>query len=99
MKRRRLVIIPDALKEIDEAAAWYKPRRRFLARDFVDTVNAGIQAIAENPERFPFREGQARHLVLPRFPYSIIYKVTDDHVIILSCFHDRRDPAEWRRRL
>lgn len=97
--KRRLVIRPDALVEIEEAAAWYKPRRRFLDRDFINTVNAGIRAIAENPERFPIREDDARFLVLPRFPYSIIYQVTDDEVIILSCFHERRDPAEWKRRL
>jgi plasmid stabilization system protein ParE len=97
--KRRLVIRPDALAEIDEAAAWYKPRRRFLARAFLDAVNSGIRAIAEAPERFPFREGEARHLVLSRFPCSIIYKATDDEVIILACFHDRRDPDEWRRRL
>jgi plasmid stabilization system protein ParE len=97
--KRRLVIRPDALQEIDEAAAWYKPRRRFLARAFINEVNRGIRAIAEAPERFPIREGEARHLVLSGFPYSIIYKVTDDEVIIIACFHDRRDPAEWKRRL
>ena len=97
--KRRLVIRPAALEEIDEAAAWYKPRRRFLARAFVEAVNSGIRAIAEAPERFPFREGDARHLVLDQFPYSIIYKVTDEEVTIIACFHDRRDPDEWRRRL
>ena len=97
--KRRLVIRPAALEEIDEAAAWYKPRRRFLAQAFVDAVNAGIRAIAEAPERFPILEGEARHLVLPQFPYSIIYTATDDEVVVIACFHQRRDPDEWRRRL
>lgn len=97
--KRRLIILPAALEEIDEAAAWYKPRRRFLARAFVETVNSGIEAIAETPERFPILEGEARHLVLPQFPYSIIYTATDEEVVIVSCFHQRRDPDEWKRRL
>jgi hypothetical protein len=36
---------------------------------------------------------------MDRFPYSIIYLVDDEDVVILSCFHQRRDPAEWMRRL
>jgi toxin ParE1/3/4 len=97
--KRRLVIRPEALAEIDEAAAWYKPRRRLLARAFLDAVDSGIRAIAENPERFPFREDDTRGLVLPRFPYTILYTLTEQEVIIIACFHERRDPEEWRRRL
>jgi plasmid stabilization system protein ParE len=97
--KRRLVIRPEALAEIDEAAAWYKPRRRLFARAFLDAVDSGIRTIVENPERFPFREGDVRALVLPRFPYTILYTVTDEEVVIITCFHDRRNPDEWRRRL
>jgi len=32
---------------------------------------------------------------MARFPYSIIYLVTNDEVVVLSCFHQRRDPAVW----
>jgi rifampicin phosphotransferase len=29
---------------------------------------------------------------MDHFPYSVIYLVADEEVVILSCFHQRRDP-------
>lgn len=33
------------------------------------------------------------------FSYGILYVASDEEVVILSCFHGRRDPAAWRERL
>ena len=96
---RRLVIRPEAVDEIDEAAAWYELRRRGLARDFIDAVDAGIRSVHEHPFRHPVVFDRARHRVLAVFPYSIIFFITNDEVVILSCFHDRRNPIEWQSRL
>jgi plasmid stabilization system protein ParE len=96
---RRLVIRSDALEEIDEAAAWYEQRRRGLSSDFITVVDAAIRTVHRYPFRYPLIFKQARHLVLKGFPYSIIFFVTDDEVVIVSCFHERRAPRDWQDRL
>jgi plasmid stabilization system protein ParE len=95
----RLVFLPEAREDIYEAAVWYRERSPRVAREFTRRVQAAIKRIVRNPLQFPFLEGEARHLVLGESPYSIIYLVDEDAVVILSCFHQRRDPAEWKRRL
>ena len=95
---RRLVFLPEAHEDIYEAAVWYRERSADLARKFTKAVKVATKNIARNPLRFPLLYGEARHLVMDHFPYSIIYLVTDEEVVILSCFHQRRDPAEWMRR-
>jgi plasmid stabilization system protein ParE len=95
----RLVFLPEAEEDIDEAAEWYRQRNPHVAPEFTRKVRAALSRITRNPFRFPILEAEVRHLVLNQFPYSIIYLIDGDAVVILSCFHQRRDPAEWKRRL
>jgi plasmid stabilization system protein ParE len=95
----RLVFLPEAWEDIYEAAVWYRQRDPLVAREFTRRVKAATKRISQNPLRFPLLDGEARHLVLDHYPYSIIYLIAEEEVVILSCFHQRRDPAEWKRRM
>jgi len=37
--------------------------------------------------------------VLKRFPYSVLFRASEDEVVVIACFHGRRDPHDWLRRL
>jgi toxin ParE1/3/4 len=41
----------------------------------------------------------ARRSLLPRFPYSLCYVISDEIVIILAVAHHRREPDYWHSRL
>jgi plasmid stabilization system protein ParE len=41
---------------------------------------------------------QTRKAVLRKFPYSIFYLVEGDAIIVLACFHGKRNPIDWLRR-
>jgi plasmid stabilization system protein ParE len=57
-----------------------------------------VGAILERaPEAFPDGSGRRRALVR-RFPYQVIYRVEEDAVVVLACFHHRRDPEAYRSR-
>jgi plasmid stabilization system protein ParE len=95
---RRLVLRPQAVAEVDEAAAWYSARSRGLGAEFVRLVDAALAAIERNPLRFPHVQDPIRRAVLRRFPYSILFTATDDEIVVLSVFHSSRDPKRWRTR-
>jgi hypothetical protein len=55
--------------------------------------------IERNPDVFPVIFGQARRAVVRRFPFSVIYTVFSDEILVVACVHGRRDPAHWQKRL
>lgn len=40
-----------------------------------------------------------RRALLRKFPYAIFYFTEADRVIVLACFHARRNPQEWQNRI
>lgn len=41
---------------------------------------------------------EARRTILHRFPYQLLYYRGADDLVVLACYHHRRDPAGWRSR-
>nr|WP_304010004.1 type II toxin-antitoxin system RelE/ParE family toxin [Methyloversatilis discipulorum] len=39
-----------------------------------------------------------RALPISRFPYSVIYRITSDAIIVQAIAHQRRRPAYWAQR-
>ena len=95
---RQFVVRPEADAELDEAAEWYSVRSRGLGAEFVRVVDAAFSAIERNPLQFPRVYNQLRRVVLRRFPYSILFEVSEEEIVVLSVFHSRRDPKRWKSR-
>jgi len=95
----RRVIRPEADVELAQAARWYEERRRGLGGEFLDSFAAVTNRLCQNPRLFAPIFGETRRALLHRFPYSVIYEVHGDEVVILACFHESRDPKEWQRRV
>ena len=96
---RRLSLRPEAMAEMAEAAAWYAVHGLELDAAFLDEVSRVIGMIRASPHRYPVVEGDIRRAVLKRFPYAVLFRAREDEVVVIACFHGRRDPEEWRRRL
>lgn len=95
----RLVILPEAEAEVYEASHWYEERRKGLGQEFLNAFSVATSNLRRSPKIYPIIVGEARRLLLPRFPYSVIYEIHGDQVVVLACFHESRDPQEWQRRL
>lgn len=50
------------------------------------------------PEAYPVVEADIRRVVLRRFPYQVLFYHEGDALVVLACYHHRRDPAGWRAR-
>jgi len=95
----RLIYHPDAEAELIEAAHFYEWRVSTLGAQFLDAADRAVAVILEAPERWSIIEGDVRHYLMPRFPYSIYYRVLSDHIRILAFKHHSRHPDYWRYRL
>jgi toxin ParE1/3/4 len=95
---RKLVVRLQARSEIAEAADWYEQQSVGLGADFLRAIEVTMSSIHHNPEQYQRIRGQTRRAVLRRFPYGVIYIVSDDEVVVLGCVHGRRDPKRWQER-
>jgi plasmid stabilization system protein ParE len=96
---RRILVRPEAEQELIEAITWYEQRGRGLGAEFLRAFEAAISLIERYPRQNPVVTGQARRAVLRRFPYSLIYVESESEILILACFHGRRDPRRLQGRL
>ena len=79
-----VVTRPHAAAEIETAYRWYEKEREGLGSEFLEAVEKMVQAIAENPERFPVIRKDIRRAVLRRFPYSIFCRIVSGHVVVIA---------------
>jgi len=83
---------------LSEAYDWYQQREPELGAAFVREVDSCVKNIVLHPEMYPIVHKHVRQGLLRRFPYSVMYLIAGDAIIVLSVFHAARDPKVWKRR-
>jgi plasmid stabilization system protein ParE len=96
---RELEYLEEALQEVEAAARWYAERSVTAAAAFSVEIDAAESAIARLPEAWPpFVHGTRRYL-LQRFPFSVVYRIEDQRILIVAVAHARRRPGYWKARI
>ena len=92
----KLVVVPPALAELDEAAAFYTAKANVeLGLTFLAEFDRTAKLILANPFAGAIFRGTRRRLSLRRFPYGVIYQVTPMELRIVAVAHHRRRPGYW----
>lgn len=94
----KLLVRPAAAADIDEAYLWYEAQREGLGDRFLDAVTQVFEVVRESPELYRVLHRDTRRAHVRRFPYSILYRVVGDVVVVVGCFHGSRNPSRWRGR-
>jgi len=94
----RLEFHPEAAAEFDAALRYYGDRREGLAASFLAAVRTTTDLAAASPAAGHAFTANARRLLVPGFPYAVIYAATADAVFVLAVAHTRRRPGYWRGR-
>jgi plasmid stabilization system protein ParE len=95
----KVVFHPGASEDYEAAFAWYHSRGITVASDFEREIERGVRLIAETPLRWPKFDNSRRRFIVRKFPYSIVYEIISDEVVILAVAHGRRRPYYWRERV
>ena len=85
-----LVIAPEAAQDIDEAYGWYECQRAGLGEEFLNCVDACMQAICRTPEMHAKVHEEHRRGLVRRFPYAIFYDYAGGAVGLLHLPHGPR---------
>jgi len=94
---RRVRFRPQARAEIREARGWYERRVAGLGRAFISEVDTTISFFRLHPHMYAAvsDDEQVRRALLHRFPYSLVYEIIADAIVVLACRHVRQDEMNW----
>ena len=96
MKVRFLTL---AQKEVDEAFVWFEERVEGKGVDFLDELDRVVRLVKAYPLASSEIEPEIRRCLFARFPYSLIYGIDGDTIVIIAVAHTRRSPRYWVDRL
>ena len=85
--------------EFWRAIDFYEDCEPGLGHEFSDEVFATIGRILRFPESWPQYSYRSRRCICNRFPYTIVYRVVGDEVVIYAVMHQKRKPNYWKDRL
>lgn len=91
-------LLPAAEADYQEALAWYQARSLQAAAGFEAAMEVALGRIADEPEGWPLCDDRHRFYILRRFPYSIIFRVLAEDVLVVAVAHSRRSSSFWHGR-
>jgi plasmid stabilization system protein ParE len=87
--------LSEAESELVEAENWYANNNEGVAARFIDEIERGLALIEERPLAWRLVDDNVRQFRLWRFPYGIVYRITDSGVLVLAVAHLHRKPRYW----
>ena len=90
---------PEAAEEAQASVDWYRARSAEAAAGFVAELDYAIERIAELPETWPSYIANTRRFVFRIYPFSVVYRITEDSLEIVAVAHAKRKPGYWASRV
>ena len=89
---------PEAAKELTSSIEYYEDKSEGLGEEFLEEVEAAISLILSHPETGTIITKEDRRIILNRFPYGLIYDVSNTIITINAVKHLSRRPEYWKSR-
>lgn len=99
----KLLVRPEAVSDVSEAASWYDSKREGLGDEFTEAVISTLNEIEADPlierKRHPTKD--VRWRIPIRFPYRVVYQaLPEDQTIVVACLlHAARHDRNWKKRV
>jgi plasmid stabilization system protein ParE len=95
----RVQLADGAKRDFADGLRWYRKRSDQAANHFIEETNNTIAKILKAPARNRQIRPDIRTIRIKRYPYSLIYLIHPDSIIIVAVAHSKRRPGYWSRRL
>ena len=90
---------PDARAEFLAVVEYYEECQTGLGRRFREAMEAQVDAIGIMPFRFRVLHPPFRRCLVPQFPYSIIFSIEPEFILVIAVAHAKRKPGYWHDRI
>jgi plasmid stabilization system protein ParE len=93
-----IVVHESADEELIAAAVFYESRETDLGQEFLQELSQGFRRIREHPFSYSIHFDEYRRYLMDRFPYSVVYRIENQLLLVFAVAHLRRRPGYWRDR-
>ena len=90
---------PSAIIELQETVNYYEECQSGLGLEFAREIYSTIQRIIHFPEAWSELSRNTRRCLSNRFPYGVIYQITEDEIFIIAIMQQNREPDYWKKRV
>ncbi|MEP7213207.1 MAG: type II toxin-antitoxin system RelE/ParE family toxin [Acidobacteriota bacterium] len=91
--------LPSSCRRGTSGAALYHNKiASELGNGFLDDVQRSIDRLCLHPNTGTILSGELRSSRLSRFPFSLIYYIEPDSIVVVAVAHHSRRPGYWRER-
>ncbi len=90
----KLLYTDRSKDDVEISFAWYERQRKGLGFEFLDSIEATLQNIRNNPKMYQIRYSRFRGCPIRRFPFSIFYSIEDRVIVVHAVFDNRQDPQK-----
>ena len=88
-----------ANQEVAEAVQWYDEKAEGLGREFLDELDRVVRLVRAYPLMAILIEEEVRRFLFTRFPYSLVYGIEQDTIVVIAVAHQHREPRYWADRI
>lgn len=86
-------------QEVDDAVMWYEEQAEALSRDFLDELDRVVRLVKIYPLMGTQIEPEIRRFLFTRFPYSLVYGIDQETIVVIAVAHQHREPRYWADRI
>lgn len=91
--------LKPAERELLEASLFYETASVGLGTQFLDDIERILNRVRAHPHVGNVVAGNLRRSLLHRFPFSIIYSVEANEILVIAVAHFGRRPGYWENRI
>jgi len=93
-----VIILDPAADEINDAAAFYNERVVGLGSQLLIEPERTLVRVTQQPKAGQLMNRDTRRQLLRRFPYAVLYREEEQHIVVVAIMHQHRRSNYWEHR-
>jgi plasmid stabilization system protein ParE len=86
-------------REVEDAVRWYEEQDESLSRLFLDELDRIVRLIRLYPLIATQVEPEIRRFLFAHFPYSLVYGIDHETIVVIAVAHQHQKPRYWADRI
>ena len=86
-------------REVDDAVRFYEEQEEGLSRKFLDELDRMVRLVRTYPFIATQVEPEIRRFLFAHFPYSLVYGIDQETVVVIAVAHQHQEPRYWADRI